>query len=280
MRKIIAWFLAFLLTGTLILFGICFAGRQLIIPAMGEEGAAVNESVIREEKELARERITALAELYGFSAEPVIETVNEETLRDLNKQASLWWSSVLKDGKAGKELRWDTKELEKILEADPAAQENPEEAGYFASTVAAEVHKSIVNMVLPMRQIVISLGLQEAGKRADLVNLIEFFLGTPWTMLALSVLIAGLIALTAGRPLRRALRYIGSALGAAAIVTLTLTVLYMRAGILPMIREASAGLTVQYRSLVSGTMVQAILLTAIMIAGCAVCLFAAREKKA
>ena len=81
MRKIIAWFLAFLLTGTLILFGICFAGRQLIIPAMGEEGAAVNESVIREEKELARERITALAELYGFSAEPVIETVNEETLR-------------------------------------------------------------------------------------------------------------------------------------------------------------------------------------------------------
>ncbi|MBP5727974.1 MAG: hypothetical protein J6Y48_12960, partial [Clostridia bacterium] len=256
MKKFLAWFLAFLMTGTLILFGLCFAGRQAIIPAMGETGAPVSESVIREEKELARERITALAELYGFSAEPVINLVDEEVLRDLNEQASLWWSSVLQDGKAGKELRWDTTELEKVLEADPAAQENPEEAGYFAYTVAEEVHKSIVNMVLPMRQIVISLGLQEAGKRADLVNLIEFFLGTPWTMLALSALIAGLIALIAGRPLRRSLRYIGSALGAAAIVVLTLAVLYLRAGIQPMIREASAGLTVQYQSMVSGTLVQ------------------------
>ena len=274
------WFLAFLMTGTLILFGLCFAGRQAIIPAMGETGAPVSESVIREEKELARERITALAELYGFSAEPVISLVDEEVLRDLNEQASLWWSSVLRDGKAGKELKWDTTELEKVLEADPAAQENPEEAGYFAYTVAEEIHKSIVNMVLPMRQIVISLGLQEAGKRADLVNLIEFFLGTPWTMLALSVLIAGLIALIAGRPLRRSLRYIGSALGAAAIVVLTLAVLYLRAGILPMIREASAGLTVQYQSMVSGTLVQTGLLAAIMAAGCVVCLFAGREKKA
>ena len=280
MKKIIAWFLAFMLTGTLILFGICFTGRQVMIPAMSEEGAAVSDNLIREEKELARERITALAELYGFYAEPVIGLVDEELLRDLNKQASLWWSSVLQDGKAGKELRWDTKELIKILEADPAVQENPEETAYYASTVAEEVHKSIVNMVLPMRQIVISLGLQEAGKRADLVNLIEFFLGTPWTMLALSLLTAGLIALIDGRPLRRALRYIDSAMGAASIVMIALMVLYMRAGILPMIREASAGLTVQYRSLVSGTMVQTILLTAILIAGCVMSLFASRERKA
>ena len=122
MKKFFAWFLAFLMTGTLILFGMCFAGQQAIAPAMGDAGAPVSDSVIREEKELVRERITALAELYGFSAEPVIGAVNEETLRDLNEQASLWWSSVLRDGKAGKELKWDTTELEKILEADPAAQ--------------------------------------------------------------------------------------------------------------------------------------------------------------
>ena len=99
-------------------------------------------------------------------------------------------------------------------------------------------------------------------------------------MLALSLLTAGLIALIDGRPLRRALRYIGSAMGAASIVMIALMVLYMRAGILPMIREASAGLTVQYRSLVSGTMVQTILLTAILIAGCVMSLFASRERKA
>ena len=82
MKKFFAWFLAFLMTGTLILFGICFAGQQAIAPAMGDAGAPVSDSVIREEKELVRERITALAELYGFSAEPVIGAVNEETLRD------------------------------------------------------------------------------------------------------------------------------------------------------------------------------------------------------
>ena len=59
MKKIIAWFFALLLTGSLILFGVCLVGRQVIAPAMGDEGAPVSDSLIREEKDLARERITA-----------------------------------------------------------------------------------------------------------------------------------------------------------------------------------------------------------------------------
>lgn len=280
MKKCIAWFLAFLLTGSLILFGVCLVGRQVIAPAMGDEGAPVSESLIREEKELARERIAKLAELYGFDAEPVIAIVNDEVLQDLNSQASLWWSSVLRDGKAGKDLRWDTTELEKVLQADPAAQENPDEAEYYATAVAEEIHKSIVNMVLPMRQLVFSLGLEKAEKRIDLVNVVEFFLGMPWATLALSALFAGLIALADGQPIRRALGYIGSAMGAAALVLAVIAALYLCAGILPMIREASAGLTLQYQSLVKGSLLLTAGIVVVLAAGCVVCLLKSREKKA
>ena len=280
MKKCIAWFLAFLLTGSLILFGVCLVGRQVIAPAMGDDGAPVSESLIREEKELARERIAKLAELYGFDAEPVNAIVNEEVLQDLNSQASLWWSSVLRDGKAGKDLRWDTTELEKVLQADPAAQEDPDEAEYYANAVAEEIHKSIVNMVLPMRQLVFSLGLEKAEKRIDLVNVVEFFLGMPWAALALSVLIAGLIALFDGQPIRRALGYIGSAMGAAALVLAVIAVLYLCAGILPMIQEASAGLTLQYQNLVKGSMLLTAGIVVVLAAGCVVCLLKSREKKA
>ena len=280
MKKCIAWFLAFLLTGSLILFGVCLVGRQVIAPAMGDEGAPVSESLIREEKELARERIAKLAELYGFDAEPVIAIVNDEVLQDLNSQASLWWSSVLRDGKAGKDLRWDTTELEKVLQADPAAQENPDEAEYYATAVAEEIHKSIVNMVLPMRQLVFSLGLEKAEKRIDLVNVVEFFLGMPWAALALSALFAGLIALADGQPIRRALGYIGSAMGAAALVLAVIAALYLCAGILSMIREASAGLTLQYQSLVKGSLLLTAGIVVVLAAGCVVCLLKSREKKA
>ena len=280
MKKCLAWFLAFLLTGSLILFGVCLVGRQVIAPAMGDEGAPVSESLIREEKELARERIAKLAELYGFDAEPVNAIVNEEVLQDLNSQASLWWSSVLRDGKAGKDLRWDTTELEKVLQADPAAQEDPDEAEYYANAVAEEIHKSIVNMVLPMRQLVFSLGLEKAEKRIDLVNVVEFFLGMPWAALALSVLIAGLIALFDGQPIRRALGYIGSAMGAAALVLAVIAVLYLCAGILPMIQEASAGLTLQYQNLVKGSLLLTAGIVVVLAAGCVVCLLKSREKKA
>ena len=265
MKKFFAWFFALLLTGSLILFGVCLVGHQVIAPAMGDEGAPVSDSLIREEKDLARERITALADLYGFDPEPVVAAVNEDVLKDLNSQASLWWSSVLRDGRAGNELRWDTKEVEQILMEDPAVQENPDEAAYFAYSVSEEIHKSIVNMVL---------------QRVDLVNIVEFFLGMPWAALALCALFAGLAALFDGRPLRRALRYIGSALGAAALVMAAIAVLYLCAGILPMIQEASAGLTLQYQSVVTGSLLLTAGIVAVFAAGCVVCLLKCREKKA
>ena len=123
-----------------------------------------------------------------------------------------------------------------------------------------------------MRLPTIRLGLQEIEKRVDLPNVIRFFLGVPWAALALCALLAGLIALLESGRFTGAARYIGYALGAAALTIVALMLLYMNAGILPMIREASAGLTIQYRDVVSGTMTRAGILAAVMAAGCILCL--------
>ena len=82
MKKIIAWLLAFLLTGTLILFCVSFLGQQVIAPSMNEEGAPVNDQVIRREQQLLKERMDKLAEVYPFPAEQVTEMVDEATLRE------------------------------------------------------------------------------------------------------------------------------------------------------------------------------------------------------
>ena len=281
MKKILAVLLAFMLTGTLILFSVSFLGRQIILPAMNEGGAQVSDAVIREEQQLARERVTRLADLYGFDAEPVVSLIGEETLRDLNSQASRWWSTVLQDGTTGESLRWDTRELEQVLASDPrlAANKDQERDEYLEVSAAEDVRNSILRMVLPMRVQVIRLGLQEIGKRIDLPNIITFFLEVPWAALALCALLAGLIALLQGKKFHDAALYIGSAMGGAALVLAALMALYLCAGILPMIREASAGLTIQYRSILSGTMIRAGILTAALAAGCVLCLAPKRKNR-
>lgn len=274
MKKVIAVLLALLLTGSLVLFCVTFVGRQVLLPAMGEEGAPVSDSLIREEQRLVRERITAMADLYHFEAEPVISVITEDTLRDLNQQASLWWSSILKDGKTGEELKWDTSELEKVLESDAVLgqMEDRDRAEYLAISALEDIRKNIIRLVLPMRQKIVFLGMQEADKRIDILNLISFFMGTPWAALALCALLAGLIVMLESRKFKGAVQYIGSALGAAALVLITLIVLYLCAGIQPMVQEASASLAVQYHSVESGAMIRAGILAAALAAGCIICL--------
>ena len=274
MKKIIAAMLAFLLTGALILFCVSFIGRQILLPAMDEDGAQVSSDVIRQEQQLVRERVMKLAELYGFDAEPVIGLISEETLQDLNAQASRWWSTLLKEGKTGEAIRWETDELEQVLASDPNLTqiEDPERGEYLQLSAAEDIRNSIVRMVLPMRQQTIRLGMQEIGKRVDLPGMILFFLGVPWAALALCALLAGLIVLLEGKKFNGSLIYIGSAMGGAALVLAALIILYLSAGILTMIREASAGLTIQYQSVLSGAMIRSGVIAAAMAAGCILCL--------
>ena len=281
MKKIIVILLALLLTGSTVLFCVSFLGRQVIMPAMDENGAQMSDGMIREQKQLVSERITALSELYGFDPGPVNDLISEDVLKDLNRQASQWWHSVLATGKAGEEISWDTGDLERLMEenAVPAEQDGGENAGYLAAAGAEEVRKSVLRTVLPMRQEIVQLGLQKGGKRIDLPNVISFFLGVPWASLALCLLLAGLIALAESTRIRRSLQYIGSALGAAALVLICLGALYLYADLPSKIREASRSLAMLYQHTAAQTMICAGILTALLIAGCILCLILCRRKE-
>lgn len=268
MKKFFGWLLAFLLTGALVLFCVCFIGRRTIAPALGARGAAVSERVISAEKELIRERVTALSQLHGFTPEPVIDAVSGAVLTDLNAQASLWWSSLLADGTPGTVPQMDEKLLRDVLARDPLLAQDEDPAGR-AETIAGIVSADVIRVVLPLRQEIVSFGMREAEKKVDTVNLVTFFVRMPWAALALCALLTGLIALL---DVRECLKQIGSAMGAAAIVMIAIALLAAFAGIRPMIQEASGSLALQYDSVLTGMTRRTAVLTAGLLAGYAACM--------
>ena len=280
MKKITAWLLAFLLTGFLILFSVTLLCRQVIAPAMTEEGAPVSDTVIREEQEMLRRRLDGIADIYGIPVEPAVNALDEATLRDLNTQASQWWSGVMKTGKPAGWVTWNTEELEQamVAAAETAAPENTEDAVSLSMAGMEAIRRSVVRSVLPMRQEIIEPGLQKVRQKIDLPNLITFFLGIPGAALAICVLLSGLIALLESRYIRGCLKYIGAALGAAALVIIALGGMYLSMGIESMLQEASESMMVIYRDALSRALVPAAVLLGVMIIGSILCLALCRGR--
>lgn len=284
MKNAAAVLLTLLLACALAAFGAGLVGLRIVTPAMQENGAPVSEGVISAELDLARERIEALAGVYGFPAEPAVACVDREVLRDLHVQSALWWHSLLAEGMTGPEINWNTGKLEEVLETEFRKREDltAGEAESLAYTAADEIRKSINRMVLPLRQNITTFGASEAGRRLDIGNLVRFALGTPWIMLALCALLSGLIVLLEGRWIRRSLRWIGSALGAAALLLAGLAAAYLASGVMDMIREASRSLALQAADVQVQALTTAGIIMAVMLLGCALCLVFAgkRGKKA
>ena len=279
MKKVISILLAFLLASALILFSISFIGNRIIAPGMSENGAAVNDSVINEELGIVRERVTELSVIYGFNADTVNSLIDRDTLSQLNRQAFQWWKSILQEGKAGEALYWDTDDLYEHVLSDSVqnAEGNWTKASSLAQEITEKVRECVFRIVLPMRQNVIRLGLKKIGDRIDLPGMISFFMSIPWALLALCMLLAGLIFLIAGKNPVGALPYIGSALGGAALVLAAILAVYLSAGILRMIQEASQSLMIQYRTVELGSLITASVMTAVMTAGCVMCLKTRRK---
>ena len=277
MRKIVSFILALLLTGALFLFCVSLTGRRIIAPAMREDGWQASDTVVRDEMDLIARRIEQIADLYEFDPAPVTALADEAAVRELNSQASRWWSVLLNEGAAGEDIAWKADTLEETIGAHLKADVREADRADHIRDAAADVRRSVENVVLPFRRAVIRLGMQEAGKRIDVVNMLRFFLGVPWAALALCALLSGLIVLAAGREIRQGLPWIGSALGASALVMAALIAMILVLDIRPMIREASESLTLQYSNLLSGALILFAVLAAVLLAGCAACLIMSRR---
>ena len=277
MKKVVAWVLAFLLAIALALFCLTFVFRQAVLPGTVGKGAKANSQVVSAEQELIRERVTELAGLYGFTPGPVIDAVSGEALDELNAKAALWWNTVLTEGKAGTRPKLDIGMLREVLLSDPLVAKN-EDPEALVETAVDAVNESVVRVVLPIRQEIVSYGMRKVGQKIDLIDMMDFLIRVPWTALALSLLLAGLIALLESRRLSGCLKYIGSAMGAAALTVLAVAVLAALAGIRPMLLQASRSLVIQYDGVRTGMVVRTAVLTAALAAGCVLCLILYRRR--
>ena len=283
MKKILCWFLALLLAGTLALFGVSYVGAQAVEPGTREGGSVAADSVQEYEMNLIRDKITELAPLYDFKAETAMKYVSPEKVAEMNRQAALWWNTLLVNGQAGEAPVFDTKEMTAAFMADLTPTGSNEEDGadedaeLRAAEAAAAVSESILRIILPLRLPLLGKGLTEAAARVDLGNLIRFLLGIRWAALALCALLAGLIALLESRELRMSLKYIGSAMGAAVLVMVGCCVLYVLSGIAPLISGASPSLSAQFGSLMKGAGVRLFIYMGLLIIGCILCLILYRR---
>ena len=277
MKKILCWFLAFLLAGTLALFGVSFACSRAVDPALREGGAPVSDGVQREEMNLIREKIAELAPICGFSADTALKVVTEEKIAEMNRQAALWWNGILVSGEAGEAPAFPAEELTAAFLAD-GTDGSGEDAELRAADAANAVSESILRIVLPLRLPIVGKGLSEAAARVDLGNVIRFLLGIRWAALALCALLSGLIALLESRRLRRSLAYIGSAMGAAVLIIAAGLVLYALSGVDPLIAGASPSLAVQYGAVKTAAAVPLFIWMALLLVGCVVCLILCRRE--
>ena len=283
MKRFLCWFLALLLTGFLVLFGISYAVSQVVEPGTREGGAVASDSIQKMELALIQKKIEELAPIYGFSAETAMKYVTPEAVGEMNRQTAVWWNSILVNGEATDAPAFGTDEMAAafLKDAAPAGGEEGEtdEAAELRATEAANaVGESILRIILPLRLPIVGKGLTEAAARVDLGNVIRFLLGIRWAALAMCALLAGLIALLESRKLRESLKYIGSAMGAAVLVLAACCVLYVLSGVDPLIAGASMSLSLQYGSLLNGAAVRLFIYAGVLLAGCVICLILYRRQ--
>jgi len=273
-KAFLSGLLAFFLAGSLILFCLAFACGRAAGPVLYGEENQPGSADLEEERRLIGDKVAGLSEILGFSADPVMELVTPENLGDLHALSAEWWRDLLHNGYAGADPRWDSPDLLSVLRADPAfsGMDDPDLAEERINTAAEEIRKAVIRVVFPFRPQLLRFAVEKLSRRVDIPNLMDFLRGTPWAFLALCALLSGLIVLAGGAGVRPALRYIGAALGAAALTVAACAVLYLCAGVLPMVREASESLTAMYRSASSRALVPAALFAGILAAGCALCL--------
>ena len=172
MKRFLCWFLALLLTGFLVLFGISYAVSQVVEPGTREGGAVASDSIQKMELALIQKKIEELAPIYGFSAETAMKYVTPEAVGEMNRQTALWWNSILVNGEATDAPAFGTDEMAAafLKDAAPAGGEEGEtdEATELRATEAANaVGESILRIILPLRLPIVGKGLTEAAARVD-----------------------------------------------------------------------------------------------------------------
>lgn len=272
----LAWAATVLLTLFITAAILCTLAVQLLTSAGLHRAIATGDGVVNSETRYIHERIDEMAAEYGFSAERMKEVIGKEEIRQINKEAASWWTALLTEGKAGQVPRWYSSQVEEILyETMPEnnRREDPQ-------TIASDLMDMVERTVFPLRETLVSTGMDYVEKKADIVSMVRAMRGLPLILLLCCLAAAGAVALLMGREIFRSLKYYGSALAGAgfAIVTTIVIILLLRPA--AYIAEASRPLMMEIETIAGRIFMAAGATVAVLLAAGYICLAKYRGRKA
>lgn len=247
-KRILTWVLAGLMTLCLTGCTLCFFGVRNLTSLEMFERISVDDTVIGQQIARAEEQIGELAREYHFPADLITDTLTREAFVEKNREVAAWMTGLTTTGRSSEAPEWKLPELRGALELNPEFREGrgEDEISSLAMDATEEAEKLLTNTVLPIRSKLAQAGMNWVQRRVHVTSLVRFLSGVPGILLAVSALLAGLIALINLRQPIRWLRVFGSALGGAAISLLLVMLFTKLINLGGMIREASQVLAGQY----------------------------------
>ena len=258
-----AWAAAFLLMIFLTVTILSSVVLQMITSAGLHLSVAADDRMLEDQLREIHANIDLMAEEYHFPADEVKATVTKEELKEFNRKAAAWWTSLLTEGEGGVNPRWYSGSIEDIVYAAAGENKLREEE---PRTVVTELTEMIEYTVFPVRETTVAFGSRFVKDKVDVKGIIRSLQKLPMLGLLMSLASAGLVLLLLGREPVHGLKYYGSAAAAAGLLILAACIAFQAVHPEKMIMEASSGLAGEFSTLTGkvglGTGATAVLLLA------------------
>ena len=275
------WMVSLLLV--IVLLGTLLGGivLQLISDQRLHERVATDAEVLQEQEARLEKTVDRLAEEYSFDARRVREKLSRDTLILMNQQAVNWWMNLARSGKAAEIPQWDGDQIWNALmedEAFLAAQEGGL-ARKNASDVVYAISNTLTRQVFPLREELLTEGIDFLGRRIDLGSVLLDLRKLPLLLGICSLALIGLIVLLSGG--RRAVRnrFLGGAIGGAGILLALGVAAFRLINLSGMAGEASRRFGLQIRILERMVTIEGLVLVALLAGAACFCFLSGRGRE-
>ena len=252
-----------LLTAVLLVTALAFPAVRLMTDRDWNVKLAKDSAVVDAQYAAIGETVDALAEKYSFEPNTVMDLVTRESIEAYAEKLVDWRLALLTADADYTVPAYQVEGLTDAIKADEtfqAATDKNRRTSVARDTITVKVQRTVEETVAPLRLSLIALALGKALPVLNLSRFTPYLPYAPYMLLGVSLLLAGLIALTAHKRLVKAALYIGSACTASGLLLAAVGVLLALANVPQLVGaySAMAGMQVEtlLRALAWGYVVQ------------------------
>ena len=278
--SILAALLAAVLTVSLLAAVLSILGIYALTSEDLHIRSALSKEAVALQMERIRKNVTGIGTEYGFDPEEIIRSITRESVEDLDRSVVAWWTGFSRKAELTEKPVYSLDGAEDLLRADQKFMESldPMTEHLTIENITRKIGEKVVGSAVLFRDTLLSAGIEIAGKSVNLQEILTVMGRVPRIAGALSLLLAGLIALVMSRRILTAGHYIGGALSACSLLVLLSLILIHGLNLGGMIREASAILSAQFEHLAGELRLEWIgTAVALMAAGAVLMILARKE---